>query len=49
MAEFQCPLLGVKQTLITRAVMSAFDPKRTFVRFDASFYPLVRRGKLHVF
>src|SRR5215469_1063482 len=28
------PLLGVKQTLIGRAPMSAFDPKRTFGRED---------------
>ena len=27
--QFRCPLLGAKQTLITSAVMSAFDPKRT--------------------
>src|SRR5262249_1195595 len=27
--EFQCLLLGVKQTLIGGAPMSAFDPKRT--------------------
>jgi hypothetical protein len=26
----QCPLLGVKQTLVGGAAMSAFDPKRTF-------------------
>jgi hypothetical protein len=26
----QCPLSGVKQTLIEYAAMSAFDPKRTF-------------------
>jgi hypothetical protein len=29
-AEFQCPLLGVKRTLVGGAAMSAFDPKRTF-------------------
>jgi hypothetical protein len=29
-AEFRCPLLGVKRTLIENAAMSAFDPKRTF-------------------
>jgi len=29
-AESQCPLLGVKRTLIGSAAMSAFDPKRTF-------------------
>jgi hypothetical protein len=29
-AEFQCPVLGVKRTLTGRAPMSAFDPKRTF-------------------
>ena len=29
------PLLGVKRTLISTAVMSAFDPKRTF-RFGAT-------------
>jgi hypothetical protein len=28
-AEFQCPLLGVKRTLVGDAAMSAFDPKRT--------------------
>src|SRR6516164_8611640 len=28
-AEFQCPLLGVKRTLIGRAPMSTSDPKRT--------------------
>src|SRR5215471_9854130 len=28
--EFQCPLLGVKRTWIESALMSAFDPKRTF-------------------
>jgi len=27
--EFQCPLLGVKRTLVGDAAMSAFDPKRT--------------------
>src|SRR5262252_5891414 len=27
--EFQCPLLWVKRTSISTAVMSAFDPKRT--------------------
>src|SRR6516165_5380011 len=27
--EFQCPLLGVKRTLLGGAPMSAFDPKRT--------------------
>ncbi len=27
-----CPLLGVKRTCLTRAPMSAFDPKRTFTR-----------------
>ena len=26
----QCPLLGVKRTLVGGAAMSAFDPKRTF-------------------
>src|SRR5215472_6461968 len=26
--EFQCPLLGVKRTLLGGAPMSAFDPKR---------------------
>jgi len=26
----RCPLLGVKQTLVGGAAMSAFDPKRTF-------------------
>jgi hypothetical protein len=26
----QCPLLGVKRTLVGDAAMSAFDPKRTF-------------------
>ena len=32
--EFQCPLLGVKRTLIFRAVMPVIDPNRTFaVRF----------------
>src|SRR6516225_6754021 len=30
-AEIQCPLLGVKRTLVAGAAMSAFDPKRTFV------------------
>src|SRR5215831_17511211 len=25
----QCPLLGVKRTLVSRSAMSAFDPKRT--------------------
>ena len=30
--EFQCPLLGVKRTFLQAASMSAFDPKRTFVR-----------------
>jgi putative DNA primase/helicase len=29
--EFQCPLLGVKRTLVGDAAVSAFDPKRTFV------------------
>ena len=29
MAEFQCLLLGVKQTSFRRRRMSAFDPKRT--------------------
>jgi hypothetical protein len=29
-AEFQCPLLGVKRTLVGDAAMSAFDPKRTW-------------------
>jgi len=29
--KFQCPLSGVKRTLIGRAAMSAFDPKRTLV------------------
>jgi ABC-type uncharacterized transport system substrate-binding protein len=29
-AEFRCPLLGVKQTLVRPSEMSAFDPKRTF-------------------
>ena len=28
-AEFRCPLLGVKRTLVGDAAMSAFDPKRT--------------------
>jgi hypothetical protein len=28
-ARRQCPLLGVKQTSQIRAVMSAYDPKRT--------------------
>src|SRR6516165_3659208 len=27
--EFQCPLFGVKRTLIGSAAMSAFDPKQT--------------------
>src|SRR5262249_46594124 len=27
-AEFRCPLLGVKRTLIGHGLMSAFDPKR---------------------
>jgi hypothetical protein len=27
--EFQCPLLGVKRTLVSHSAMSAFDPKRT--------------------
>jgi hypothetical protein len=31
-AEFQCPLLGVKRTLVGDAAMSAFDPKRTLPR-----------------
>src|SRR6516225_8811150 len=26
----QCPLLGIKRTLVGDAAMSAFDPKRTF-------------------
>src|SRR6516225_1775360 len=26
----QCPLLGVKRTLVSRSAMSAFDPKRTY-------------------
>src|SRR5215469_13849970 len=30
-AEFQCLLLGVKRTLLGRAPMSSFDPKRTFL------------------
>src|SRR5215469_15048694 len=29
-AEFRCPLLGVKRTLLGGAPMSAFDPKRTW-------------------
>ena len=27
--HFECPLLGVKRTLVGDAAMSAFDPKRT--------------------
>src|SRR6516162_8571843 len=29
--EFRCPLLGVKRTLIGRARMSDYDPKRTLL------------------
>ena len=44
MAEFQCPFLGVKQTLTARASMSAFDPQRTsainsYCSSKASFTP----------
>jgi len=40
----QCPLLGVKRTLIGRALMSAFDPKRTFDlwRFGIYFQGIAR-------
>ena len=27
-AEFQCPLLGVKRTLVSHSAMSAFDPSQ---------------------
>src|SRR6516165_2891603 len=39
-AESQCPLLGVKRTLIGRAPMSAFDPKRTSVSAQPCRQPL---------
>jgi len=40
----QCPLLGVKRTLIGSAPMSACDPKRTSVRRHGAttFVPRVR-------
>ena len=40
--EFQCPLLGVKRTLIERAPMSAFDPKRTSAAQDCLLCKLTR-------
>jgi hypothetical protein len=39
----QCPLLGVKRTLIESAPMSAFDPKRTFV--DGLQFSVTREGE----
>ena len=35
--EFQCPLLGVKRTLVGGAAMSAFDPKRTSIPETRSY------------
>src|SRR5215467_8905814 len=34
----RCPLLGVKQTLVEHAAMSAFDPKETFA---AAVFPVL--------
>src|SRR5262249_19316808 len=42
----QCPLSGVKQTLIGCAAMSAFDPKRTFG--PEGYCPGARRIRLAV-
>jgi hypothetical protein len=35
-ATLECPLSGVKRTLIGHAAMSAFDPKRTLGSQSAS-------------
>src|SRR5262249_52421923 len=56
----QCPLLGVNRTLRGQALMSAFDPKRTWVTTSMATLPRQfgraewsrsrprARGKLHV-
>jgi hypothetical protein len=41
-ADFQCPLLRVKQTLIGHAPISAFDPKRTWTRAQGRQFDLWR-------
>jgi hypothetical protein len=40
-AEFQCPLWGVKRTLVGDAAMSAFDPKQTLAGSEFYGFPAI--------